>query len=380
MKAKIKKIIASAMAGVLMLSTSFTTYAADNDSFAGWNDETKDDVWSVMENTQWDELQDKLIYKTTQIKTSMKAEVGGDVRGMESEVKKVLKSTSYSAAYAKTDYTELMLAMIQVLSSGNVSGNDPCHVNNAFPNTHVTTREDSIKTLFRHLTNSFTAYYNGHGKYPNIFKNDEVLGSAVQGTLFGSQYARKTEKYSADNAKNYYNNNKAQFSDYPQIPSPDFARLVCSKYKTVSANSGVTYNGSVTASMQKIANIAKNNQGTFPCTPDYCAAWVTGVYKAAGARVIPYGDAIDMWNTYKSTGSTSQNNIPPGAIVCGSGSGYMGSIYGHVGIYIGNGLVANNVGHFSIESLAQWSSWQTATCQGHRGWIGWVYPGGVPSN
>lgn len=67
------------------------------------------------------------------------------------------------------------------------------------------------------------------------------------------------------------------------------------------------------------------------------------------------------------------------AIVCGSGSGYMGSLYGHVGIYLGNGMVANNVGHFSIESLSNWISWQTATCQGYTGWIGWVYPGGVPN-
>ena len=109
-----------------------------------------------------------------------------------------------------------------------------------------------------------------------------------------------------------------------------------------------------------------------------CAAWVTGVYQVAGASEIPYGDAIDMWNTYQNTGSTSMDNIPPGAIVCGSGSGYMGSLYGHVGIYIGDGMVANNVGHFSIESLSNWISWQTATCQGHTGWIGWIYPGGVP--
>ena len=67
-------------------------------------------------------------------------------------------------------------------------------------------------------------------------------------------------------------------------------------------------------------------------------------------------------------------NIPPGAIVCGSGYGSMGSIYGHVGIYLGNGMVANNRGYFSVESLEEWCSWQTATCQGHTGWIGLGVP------
>lgn len=141
----------------------------------------------------------------------------------------------------------------------------------------------------------------------------------------------------------------------------------------------ITYDGTVTPMMQKISDIAKNNLGTYPCTPDMCAAWVTGVYQAAGASIVPYGDAIDMWNVFKNTGSTDMSNIPPGAIVCGSGTGYMGSLYGHVGVYIGNGMVANNIGRFSIESLQSWCAWQTATCQGHTGWIGWIYPGGVPT-
>lgn len=130
-----------------------------------------------------------------------------------------------------------------------------------------------------------------------------------------------------------------------------------------------------TDEMRRIQEIAMNNQGTFPCTLNYCAAWVTGVYQAAHAQVIPYGDAIVMWERYQHTGSTSMDNIPIGAIVCGSGSGYMGSIYGHVGIYIGNGKVANNIGRFSIEDIHSWVSWQTANCRGHVGWIGWVYPG-----
>ena len=129
----------------------------------------------------------------------------------------------------------------------------------------------------------------------------------------------------------------------------------------------------------RICEIAKNNQGTIPCTPDMCAAWVSGVYQAAGLPY-PTGNAIDFWNKWKSSGSTSKDNIPLGAVVCGSGSGYMGSIYGHVGIYIGNGKVANNIGTFSVETLDQWCSWQTATCQGHTGWIGWVWPNNQPLN
>ncbi|WP_270458589.1 glucosaminidase domain-containing protein [Faecalimonas umbilicata] len=155
-----------------------------------------------------------------------------------------------------------------------------------------------------------------------------------------------------------------------------FDNMTYEEYKKAGSGS---YDGVETDLMKRIAALARENQGLYPCTPDMCAAWVTGVYQAAEAPEIPWGNAIDMWNTYQNTGNTSMENIPPGAVVCGSGSGPMGELYGHVGIYIGNGLVANNVGRFSIETVEEWASWQTATCQGHTGWIGWVYPGGVPT-
>lgn len=156
-----------------------------------------------------------------------------------------------------------------------------------------------------------------------------------------------------------------------------FDNMTLEEYK--SGIGGGTYDGTVTSMMQNIVRTAETNTGTYPCDPNMCAAWVTGVYQAAGAEVLPYGNAIDMWNTYRGTGSASMENIPPGAVVCGSGSGYMGSIYGHVGVYLGNGMVAHNAGYHSIQTLEEWCGWQTAVCQGHQGWIGWVFPGGVPA-
>ena len=91
------------------------------------------------------------------------------------------------------------------------------------------------------------------------------------------------------------------------------------------------------ANMQKrVAAIAESNQGTRPCTAGWCAAWVSGIYEAAGLGY-PGGNAIDYWTRWSSSGSTSMDNIPIGAVVVGSGSGSAaGNKYGHVGIYIGN--------------------------------------------
>ena len=205
-----------------------------------------------------------------------------------------------------------------------------------------------------------------------------------------SAYRNKNDKkYSKEDARGFMNGIRAAGwatdSSYVEkcvqhMDNYNLYRFDNMTYEEYQKSGGGNYDGTVTPLMQSIVDHAANNQGIYPCTPDMCAQWVTGIYQAAGAPTIPYGNAIDMWNNYKNTGNTSMENIPPGAIVCGSGYGTMGSIYGHVGIYLGNGMVANNRGYFSVESLEEWCSWQTATCQGHTGWIGWVFPGGVPAN
>lgn len=148
------------------------------------------------------------------------------------------------------------------------------------------------------------------------------------------------------------------------------------KSGTLSGGVGkVSYNGTMTKKMKDIADSASKGKSTFPCTKDWCAAWVSGVYEASGYGKIP-GNAIDMWNQYKNTGSTDLKNMPPGAIVCSSGYGPMGATYGHVGIYLGNGKIANNKGYFAVETIEEFRAWNTAVCQGHQGIIGWVMPGG----
>lgn len=127
---------------------------------------------------------------------------------------------------------------------------------------------------------------------------------------------------------------------------------------------------------ERVVAIAKSNQGTRPCTGGWCAAWVSGIYEAAGLGY-PGGNAIDYWTRWSSSGSTSMDNIPIGAVVVGSGSGSAaGNKYGHVGIYLGDGMVADNVGYHRIISLDEWAARQVGTCNGYHGYIGWVWPYG----
>ena len=146
-----------------------------------------------------------------------------------------------------------------------------------------------------------------------------------------------------------------------------------------SSNSGNISIDTTAGLASLIAYNARNNISNFPCTIGWCAAWVSGVYSRSGAST-PYGNAIDYWNKWSYSGSTSMDNIPVGAAVISSGAGYDGSVYGHIGIYLGNGMVASNVGYCKIETIQSFDSSATATCQGHRGYIGWVWPNGIALN
>jgi len=165
--------------------------------------------------------------------------------------------------------------------------------------------------------------------------------------------------------------NEAVKARIAALGSADAAQLIEFAKKAREAADG--YNAAAPANV--VADIAANNKGTFPANAGWCAAWVSGVYNAAGVMP-PHGNAIDYWNKWQSTGSTSMTDIPVGAAVISSGAGYDGSVYGHIGIHIGGGIVANNIGYCKIETIESFAASATATCQGHRGYIGWVWPNG----
>lgn len=151
-----------------------------------------------------------------------------------------------------------------------------------------------------------------------------------------------------------------------------------SSYSEPAPSYSVTEN-TTSGLAQRIATNARNNNGWYPAAAGMCAQWVAGIYAQSGAGR-PYGNAIDYWNKWSYSGSTSKSNIPVGAAVISSGAGVLAATYGHIGIYLGNGMVASNIGGVRIESIDSFDRGATATCQGHRGYIGWVWPNGVALN
>ena len=139
------------------------------------------------------------------------------------------------------------------------------------------------------------------------------------------------------------------------------------------------YNGVVTETMQKVVDEAKRRAGEG--YDQACEAWAEEVWASAtGGNRIYKNSAYDAWVDYKV--SDSKENIPPGAMVYGSGAPYCvpgecygtANPYGHVGIYVGNGQVADQGG---VKDLESWLGWQHADCNGQTGWFGWGWYGDV---
>ena len=103
-----------------------------------------------------------------------------------------------------------------------------------------------------------------------------------------------------------------------------------------------------------------------------CAAWVSNVFSNAGIGHF-YGNACDMF--YRWCHSSDQSTIQTGMIiaVASLGGSAAALIYGHVGIYIGGGMVRHNIsGVVKTQSLSSWISNLGGLSTPRWGWLGGV--------
>lgn len=104
----------------------------------------------------------------------------------------------------------------------------------------------------------------------------------------------------------------------------------------------------------------------------FCAQWVSQVFQAAGH---PYygGNACDMYADWCTSADRSELKVGMVVATPSSSSGTnAGLVYGHIGIYIGDGMVMHNTGQIEETSL---DSWIETYCKYHEpawGWLGGV--------
>lgn len=122
-----------------------------------------------------------------------------------------------------------------------------------------------------------------------------------------------------------------------------------------SGSSGTTSNAAGSASGKGAAIVAACSRVGSP-GGGLCAMWVSQVYQAAGCGY-PGGNAVDQYYAYCS--SSDRSALQPGMLIAVPSHPHTaaGRIYGHVGIYIGGGLVMDNVGYIRTISLDSWISY-----------------------
>lgn len=104
----------------------------------------------------------------------------------------------------------------------------------------------------------------------------------------------------------------------------------------------------------------------------WCAMWVSQVYQNAGLGYIG-GNACDMYRNYAFTSDKSKLKVGMLVAVESSSSGSTaGLTYGHVGIYIGDGKVIDNIGRIRVTTLDDWIA---SFCQHHP--VGFGFPPNV---
>ena len=162
----------------------------------------------------------------------------------------------------------------------------------------------------------------------------------------------------ADDMANSYSFNDTQKKYLAELMSDKNNKLWASliyNIDGVSGGSGIDIknldfsNETVNDTQKKIVAVATNSaKYGISARSGYCQAWVADVYQAVtGSRGSAHCAlcAADMWAV-----SSDFSQIAVGATVYG----YSSSKYGHVGIYIGNGMVAHNIGEIKIQSLESW--------------------------
>ena len=101
--------------------------------------------------------------------------------------------------------------------------------------------------------------------------------------------------------------------------------------------------------------------------PGLCSEWIAQVYERAGFRNV-HTDACDYyWDFCKYT-DYSQLKVGMVIAVPSHMHNYMGRIYGHVCIYIGNNQVMDIVGHIRTLDMGYWLDYYSTTYKPKWGW------------
>ena len=115
---------------------------------------------------------------------------------------------------------------------------------------------------------------------------------------------------------------------------------------------------------KKIVDLAR--QAPSP-GPGLCSEWIADIYERAGFRNV-HTDACDYYWDYCKFTDYSQLKVGMVIAVPSHTHTRMGSIYGHVCLYIGNNQVMDNVGQIRTLDMAYWLDYYSTSYKPKWGW------------
>ena len=101
--------------------------------------------------------------------------------------------------------------------------------------------------------------------------------------------------------------------------------------------------------------------------PGLCSEWIADIYERAGFRNV-HTDACDYYWDYCKFTAYSQLKVGMVIAVPSHTHTRMGSIYGHVCLYIGNNQVMDNVGQIRTLDMAYWLDYYSTSYKPKWGW------------
>lgn len=205
---------------------------------------------------------------------------------------------------------------------------------------------------------SVSGSYNGQSyQTPNSSRTWRVYASYEEAIMdFGDLIA---------NGSYYYKAGRYTVKEIaPTYCNAQWGEDVVAEMTKLLTAAGITADsGDANAVQLKIAEIAQNSAAYgIVARSGYCLGWVNDVYEAAGASVQRKDCARCSGNAFSV--SKDFTNIPIGAAIYQYSSTTAGLQYGHVGIYVGNGMVCHNIGYVKTETLQSFLSGHKESCWG----------------
>lgn len=151
------------------------------------------------------------------------------------------------------------------------------------------------------------------------------------------------------------------------------------RFDTMSAEDFEASGGEVTGALDLGADASARQQAVVNAAfaetyheGGYCAEWVMLVYERVGIGREYGGDARDIYWSWCT--SSDLSTLRPGMVIAvpthdGTSAG---RIYGHVAIYVGGGMVRDNVGYIRMTPVEEWVGYYSSLATPRWGWYGGI--------